>query len=57
MTNLRRAINSSINEKNKVHDFRFKDTTQTYRVVKMMARHWNCDVKTAYQRYANFIYT
>lgn len=56
MNNLRKAINASINEKNKVRNFRFIDTQQTYRVVKMLSEHWGCDVKIAYNRYANYLY-
>lgn len=56
MSNLRRAINESINAKNKVHNFRMIDAQQTYRVVKMMASHWKCDVRTAYTRYADYLY-
>jgi len=56
MSNLRKAINNSINVKNKVQNFRFVDAQQTYRVVKMMAQHWKCDVKTAYKKYADYLY-
>ena len=56
MNNLRKAINDSINEKNKVRNFRFIDTQQTYRVIKMLSEHWKCDVKTAYIKYANYLY-
>ena len=55
MNNLRKAINESINEKNKVRNFLFNDAQQTYRVVKMMAHHWNCDVQTAYKKYADYL--
>lgn len=56
MNNLRKAINESINEKNKVRNFRFNDAQQTYRVIKMMSQHWHCDVKTAYKKYADYLY-
>ena len=56
MNNIRKAINNSINAKNKVHNFRFVDAQQNYRVVKMMAQYWRCDVKTAYKKYADYLY-
>lgn len=56
MNNLRKAINESINGKNKVHNFRMVDAQQTYRVVKMLANHWKCNVRTAYHRYAEYLY-
>ena len=56
MDNLRKTINASINEKNKVKNFMLVDTQKTYRVVIMMAHYWKCNVKEAYKRYADFIY-
>lgn len=56
MNNLRKAINESINGKNKVRNFRLNDAQQTYRIVKMMAHHWKCDVQTAYKKYADYLY-
>ena len=56
MNNIRKAINNSINAKNKVQNFRFVDAQQTYRVVKMLAQYWRCDVKTAYKKYADYLY-
>ena len=56
MNNLRKAINKNINEKNKVRNFRLNDAQQTYRVVKMMSHYWKCDVKTAYKKYADYLY-
>lgn len=56
MSNLSRAVNESINAKGKVRGFRFIDTRKTYRVVKMMAEHWKCDVRTAYRKYADYLY-
>ena len=55
MNNLRKVINESINEKNKVRNFRFIDTQQTYRVVKMLSEHWKCNIREAYQRYADYV--
>lgn len=57
MNNLRKVINESISGKCKVHNFRMVDAQQTYRVVKMMANHWKCDVRTAYKKYADYLYS
>ena len=54
---LNKLVNYNINQKNKVKNFRFVDSTQTYRVVIMMSRHWHTDVKTAYYMYSELIYT
>jgi hypothetical protein len=56
MSNLRKAINNSINSKNKVKNFRLIDSQQTYRVVIMMARYWKCNVREAYKKYADYLY-
>lgn len=56
MNNLIKAINNSINSKNKVHNYRLIDTQQTYRCVKMLASHFKCNLREAYIRYANFLY-
>lgn len=57
MNNLIKAINRSINEKNKVHNFVFVDSQQTYRVVKMLSKYWKTDVRNAYKMYAEFLYS
>lgn len=56
MNNLIKAINRSINAKNKVHNFVFVDSQQTYRVVKMLAKYWKTNVREAYKMYADYLF-
>jgi len=56
MNNLIKAINRSINAKNKVHNFVFVDSQQTYRVVKMLSKYWKTNVREAYKMYAEYLF-
>ena len=55
MSNLNLVVNKNINRKNTVVNFRFNDSLQTYSVVKMLAKYWKCDIKTAFRKYADFV--